>query len=157
MGKIVGKVRFGVIGCGGIARWHIESVNALDDAVLMAVCDASASLAEAFGEAYKVPHFTEPAALMASGLVDAVCICTPSGVHAQQCIAALEAGLHVVVEKPMAITPESLAAVLAAEKKAAGRLTCISQYRYSPDMIRAKEILKGGSLGKITTGDLSMK
>ena len=150
-------VRFGVIGCGGISRWHIGAIGSIPDAKLTAVCDELPERARAAGEEYGVSYYSDLSEFLQSGLADAVCICTPSGLHADICIRALRHGLHTAVEKPLAITRESLQEVLIAERKSGKKLTVLSQLRYGDGLQCAKEIIRTGGLGKITMADLSMK
>lgn len=150
-------MRFGVIGCGGIARWHMEAINDLEDAQLAAVCDASGERARSVGESYGIPYYTDASQLIHSADVDAVCICTPSGLHASLAVQALNSGKHVVVEKPLSISRVSLAEVLAAKEASGAKLMVISQLRYSPDVRKAREIICSGRLGRLTMVDLSMK
>ena len=148
-------MRFGIIGCGGIARWHAEAIKEIPRAALAAVCDADAARGRAFAGAYGVLSFTGIEQLL--GAVDAVCVCTPSGLHAVQAEQALRAGRHVVAEKPLAITPGSLERVLAAQRESGMLLCAISQLRFSPDVLEAKRLIDGGALGDILMADLSMK
>ena len=150
-------IRFGVIGCGGISRWHIHALNSIPLVKLTAVCDERPDKARAAGESLGAAFYTDANELMRSGLVDAVCICTPSGLHSDLCVNALRNGLHVVVEKPLAITRDSLREVLEAEARSEKKLMVIAQLRYGEDIKRVKTLLESGSLGKITMVDLSMK
>ena len=150
-------IRFGVIGCGGIAKWHVSAIRAIEGASVAAVCDEQPGRAEEFGRESGAAHFSDPARMFESGLVEAVCICTPSGLHAELCIKAVESGLHVVVEKPLAITRKSLEDVLEAEKRCGTKLAVISQMRYADDVKRVKKLLGEGRLGRINMVDLSMK
>ena len=150
-------IRFGVIGCGGISRWHINALSGIPYAKLKIVCDEAPDKARAIAEEFGVEHCSDANKLIESGLVDAVCICTPSWLHAGLCIKALGCGLHVASEKPLAITRDSLKEVLLAEKSSGKKLMAISQLRYGDDMKYAKTIIESGKLGKITMVDLSMK
>lgn len=151
------KLRFAIIGCGAIAQWHITAIESVENAELAAVMDANPAAAQAWGEKYSVSYFSDMESLLTQGDVDAVSICTPSGLHAELAIKALQAGKHVVVEKPMAITADSLAALLQAEQNSTGRLCPISQLRSMPDIQKAKKLIEDGALGKIVMADLSMK
>lgn len=149
------SIHFGIIGCGGIARWHANAIQSIGGAVLSAVCDADEARAAALGNEYGAPWFTDMDAMLDS--TDAVCVCTPSGLHAQQAQRALLAGKHALVEKPLAITPASLQRVIDAQRRS-GRLLCaVSQLRYSPDVLEAKRLIESGALGRILMADLSMK
>jgi len=148
-------MRFGIIGCGGIARWHADAIQSIAEATLAAVCDADAARASALGGEYGVPCFTEIKNML--DMVDAACVCTPSGLHARQAEQALLAGKHALAEKPLAITPASLERVLEAQRKSGKLLCAVSQLRFSPDVLKAKRLIEEGALGKILMADLSMK
>jgi predicted dehydrogenase len=98
-------VRLGVIGCGRISQVaHLPAAAKADGIELTAVCDASPVLSGAVGRRYGVPSFTELEAMLAAGL-DAVVVATPDRLHHEHAVAALEAGKHVLVEKPLAPEP----------------------------------------------------
>ena len=151
------RIRFGIIGCGAIAQWHITAITSVENAELAAVMDANPIVAQNWGEKYGVAYFTDIDTLLKQDNVDAISICTPSGLHAEQAIKGLKAGKHVVVEKPMAITAESLEALLQAERESDALLCPISQLRSMSDVQKAKDLIDNGELGKITMVDLSMK
>src|SRR4051812_8880899 len=101
-------VRFGIIGCGTVGPTHagaLAQLAARGRAELVAVADVVRERAEAVAKKFDVPrvygHFNE---LIADDGVEAVCVCTPSGLHAEPAVAALRAGKHAVVEKPMEVT-----------------------------------------------------
>jgi len=150
-------LRIGLIGCGGIAAWHIAAVEALPDLRLTAVCDATPAFAQKVGEKHRAEVYPDADALLGSGNVDAVAICTPSGTHAELGIKALSHHVYPIVEKPMAITPESLDALLEAEKKSRAFICPISQLRFLPDVQRVRDWMNDRALGKLTLADLSMK
>ena len=151
------KIKFGIVGCGTIAEVQMRALEMVEGAEVTAVMSASEATSRSWGEKYHVASFTDMESLLRDGDIDAVTICTPSGLHAQQAIQALQAGKHVVVEKPMAITRESLEAMLQAEKESSVSLFPICQLRLSPDVRRAKELISQGALGKLVMADLSMK
>ena len=151
------KIRFAIIGCGAIAPWQIKAIQTIETTELVAVMDANPIAAQNWGEKYDVPFFTDVDSMLSKDYIDAVSICTPSGLHAELAIKALEAGKYVVVEKPMAITEESLEALLQAERKSPAMLCPICQLRSMPDIQKAKKLIEEGTLGKIVMVDLSMK
>ncbi|MDR1531732.1 MAG: Gfo/Idh/MocA family oxidoreductase [Clostridiales bacterium] len=151
------KIKFGIIGCGNIAQWHANAIRALPNAELAAVCDSVPDMREKFGREHGVQAYASEEQLLASKEIDAVCICTPSGLHAGQAVKALRAGKHVLAEKPFAITPDSLEMVLETARKTNRKLSAVSQMRFIPDVLRAREIIRSGGLGKILLADLSMK
>lgn len=96
-------VRVGVVGCGAIGQAHLSVWRRVQGAVVGAVCDAVGARAEETARAYGCTAFTDVEVMAASGLVDAADICTPSGLHASQGLAAARQGLHVLCEKPLDI------------------------------------------------------
>ena len=148
-------VGFGIVGCGMIADFHVQALRSIADAHLIGVTDVNFAGAKIFAEKHGVLAYENYEDLLKDDAVDAVCICTPSGYHAELAKAALLAGKHVAVEKPIAMTVSDADAVIEVAK---GKLlTVISQLRFSQDVIRLKEAVQGGSLGQIRFCNLSMK
>jgi len=150
-------IRVGLIGCGGIAGWHISAIEALPETELAAVCDENQALAQKAAEEHHACLFPDAEALLSSGKVDAAAICTPSGTHAGLAIMALAYDVFPIVEKPMAITPESLDALLEAEAKSRAFICPISQLRFLPDVQKVRGWMAEKKLGDLTMADLSMK
>ena len=147
---------FGIVGCGVVADSHAEAILALDGAKLHSAASHTPARAEAFAAKYGIRACTYEE-MLADSEVDAVCICTPNGCHAQQAIAALEAGKHVVLEKPMAITTAEAEQICQAVEKTGQFLTVICQMRFSEDVRRLKELVDTRALGKLIFCELSMK
>jgi predicted dehydrogenase len=97
--------RFGIIGCGRIAPRHADSIQAIEGAKLVAVADIIESRARHFADGYGARPYLDYHDLLSDPEVEIVNICTPSGMHAGMAIEALQAGKHVIVEKPMAMNP----------------------------------------------------
>src|SRR5689334_4476188 len=106
-------LRVGVIGVAGMGLGHCWAVKTLDTSALAAVCDIDAAVADKVGGDFKVPSFTDPKEMYAAGDIDAVVIATPCGTHAPITRDALDAGMHVYLEKPMAPTYEEARALVA--------------------------------------------
>ncbi|MDF2669707.1 MAG: oxidoreductase domain protein [Paenibacillus sp.] len=126
------QVRFAVVGCGVIAKSHLIGIEQTDTAVLVAVCDANPERAKEYAETYGVRAFTAYTELLASDEVDVVCLCTPSGMHAEQTIQAAQAGKHVVCEKPMAIVLEDARRMIEICEANRVKLTTIFPRRMTP-------------------------
>ena len=148
---------FAVFGCGTISDVHARAILEIENAHFVGAADIVHSRAVAFAEKYGGVAFSDYAELLASDEVDAVCICTPSGTHADLAIEALYAGKSVVLEKPMAINVKDCDRIIEACRKTNRKLMVISQMRERPDIIRAKEIIDSGRLGKIVLCNLQMK
>ena len=92
-----GRLRFGLLGCGMIARFHADALLRIENADLVGVADVSASFAADFADQYGIAAYADYEAMLADPKIDAVCICTPSGLHKENALQALRAGKHVVL------------------------------------------------------------
>jgi UDP-N-acetyl-2-amino-2-deoxyglucuronate dehydrogenase len=152
------KIRFGVIGCGSIGPTHCGAILQIDDAELAAVADVVAEKAEKVAKKFDVTRvYHSDAELLADPEIDAVCICTPSGMHAEGAIAAMRAGKHVVVEKPMDVSLEACDRMIAAEDETGKKLAIISQHRFDAATVLVKQAIDSGKLGKIVLADATVK
>ncbi len=150
-------IKFGILGTGMASDFHAISVEKIDNAKLVGVCDMIRERAEKFAEKYPAKVYDTYDDMLASPEIDAVCICTPSGFHTEQVIRAAEAGKHIICEKPLAIKTSDVDIIINACKKNSVKLTVISQFRFSPDIAKAKSIVESGVLGKLVMCDLYMK
>lgn len=142
-------VRIGVVGVGGIGHVHVDYMHEIKRAKLTAVCDAREAVAKSVAEAKSVRAFTNPDELIASGLCDAVLIATPHFLHPTIGLAAMKAGMHVLVEKPMAVRASDADAMIAEAKARGVKLGAMFQRRTEPLWKRAREIVDSGALGNI--------
>ena len=142
-------LRFGIVGPGLVGRLHAAALARIDDARLVAVAgsrpgsERTARLAEDYGT--RAADSFE--AMIGDGSLDAVIVCTPHPLHARQAIEAARAGLHVVVEKPMALTAADCSAMIAAADEAGVVLSVISQRRWQPAAQRVKAAIDEGRIG----------
>jgi len=142
-------LRIGLVGAGAISTQHIEAIEALPATRLVAVASASEARARAAGEAHGVPWTTRVEELLARPDVDAVAICSPSGLHAAQALEALRAGKHVLVEKPVALRVADADAVIAEAVTRGLVAAVVSQRRYEPAVRALKAAVDAGSLGRV--------
>jgi len=139
-----------VIGAG-VGRLHIEEgyVPHRDKLRVLALCDLNEERLREIGDAFDIPRRTTSLdEVLAMEDIDIVDICTPSGLHAEQTIAALKAGKNVVCEKPVAGSLAEIDRVIQAEAASKGRVMPIFQYRYGDGLQRAKRIIDSGIAGK---------
>jgi predicted dehydrogenase len=139
------QLRVGVIGCGTVAQiMHLPYLRSLPDLYkIAAICDLSPSMLHHIGEQYGVPddrRYTDFHAVLASD-VDAVLVLTP-GSHAPQCIAAAQAGKHILVEKPLCFTLREADEIIAAVKQANVKLMVAYMKRYDPGYRYAQQVVK---------------
>ena len=151
--------KFGVVGCGSIGPTHGAAIRQIpQEAELIAVADILPERAKAMAEKFDVKRlygsFNE---LLADKDLDVICICTPSGMHAEMAIAAMEGGKHVVIEKPMEVTLEACDRMIAAEDRTGKTLTVISQHRFDAATQLVKDAIDSGKLGKIIMADAHVK
>ncbi|MEC0125812.1 Gfo/Idh/MocA family protein [Paenibacillus pabuli] len=144
------KIKVAVFGCGAIAeRRHIPEYAANENVELVAFADPIVERAEKMAETYGGKAYSSYEELLASEEVDAVSVCTPNYLHASMSIAAANAGKHVLVEKPMAVSTEEGEQMIEAAKKNGVYLMVGHNQRLMPPHVKAKEILDSGKLGKV--------
>jgi len=144
------NIRVGVIGCGSIAKYrHLPEYQVNPNVELTAVCDINQERAIETAEKYGVLFYTDYKELLKSGKVDAVSVCTPNYLHAPITIDALEAGLHVLCEKPMATSKEEAEAMIAAAEKSGKKLMIGHNQRFVPSHQKARQLIANGEVGKI--------
>ncbi len=151
------SIGFGIVGCGMIADIHAQALRSLCGVRLVGVTDVNFTNAKAFAEKHGASAYETYEQMLSDENIDAVCICTPSGYHAEQAKKALLAGKHAAVEKPIAMTAQEADSVIEAANQSGKLLTVISQLRFSPDIIRLKEAVQNGRFGKIHFCNLYMK
>ncbi|MHB8125741.1 MAG: Gfo/Idh/MocA family protein [Desulfitobacteriaceae bacterium] len=151
------KMRFAIIGCGRIAPKHAESIVALSEAKLVAVCDIIPEYAQAFADKYGAEPYTDYREMLKRTDIDVVTIATPSGLHAEIGIAVAEAGKHVMVEKPMAMTLKTADALIVACCKAGVKLAVIFQNRFNKSIKLLRKALEDGRFGKLTHGQATVR
>jgi predicted dehydrogenase len=142
-------IRVGILGGGGISDTHARAAAAIPGVEVVAVHGDNAEKARRLAAAHRVPDYPTVEAFLAHRPMDVVAIGSPSGCHAEQAVACARAGLHVLVEKPMAVTVESATALVESCEAAGVRLGVFFQDRMQPDFVRLKAFLDGGGLGRI--------
>lgn len=147
-------IKFAIIGCGRIAQRHAEHIN--NNGLLSAVCDVDEQKADALAKKYSTKSYYNITDLLSGDReIDVVSICTPNGLHAKHAIQALNAGFHVLCEKPMAISVFDCGEMIKAAEKANKRLFAIKQNRFNPPVVAVKKAIDEGRLGKIYSIQLS--
>ncbi|MGQ9732184.1 MAG: Gfo/Idh/MocA family protein [Candidatus Zipacnadales bacterium] len=151
-------IGFGIIGCGMIAPFHAKSVLAAEGAELVACCDIVEEKAKAFAQEYGIKYvYRDLEDMLRQDDVQAVCICTPSGLHAQHGIAAAQAGKHIMCEKPLDVTLEAIDALIRTAEECKVKLGGIFQRRTYPVSHLVRDAVRTGKIGKVVLGDCYQK
>jgi predicted dehydrogenase len=150
---------FAIVGCGRIARRHADLIGRgqIAGARLAAVCDIVSERAAEFGATYGVPHFADMHDMMGQPDIDVVVVLTESGNHAAHTIALAPHGKHIVVEKPMALSVADADAMIAACEQAGVRLFVVKQNRFNVPVVKAREALEAGRLGRLVLGTVRVR
>lgn len=151
--KLNGTIHVGIIGCGGIANAkHMPALSRQKDVEMVAFCDKRIERAEKSAKAFGTKDakiYTDYKELLADPAIDVVHICTPNREHSFMTVDALEAGKHVMCEKPMAKTYAEAKAMLDAAKRTGMKLTIGYQNRQTPATLYVKKACENGELGDI--------
>jgi predicted dehydrogenase len=150
------KLRTAIIGCGKVGHLHAAALKDLPESEFVAVCARSPEKARAFSDKYKVAAFTDVSEMIAKAKVEALCICTPHPEHAAPVIAAAKAGVHSLIEKPLAASLADCDAMLAVAKANKVILSTVSQRRFYPCCDRIHRAIQDGKLGKPVLGTANM-
>ncbi|NMA62108.1 MAG: Gfo/Idh/MocA family oxidoreductase [Firmicutes bacterium] len=142
------QLKVAVIGCGNVSVVHLPPIVESEVAKLIAVCDTKQDRAKTTGEKYNVPWYTNYQDVL-DLKPDAIHICTPHNTHAEITIAAAKRGIHVLTEKPMAVSLADADAMIAAAEEHNVKLGVIFQNRYNASSQATKEVVQSGQLGKI--------
>lgn len=140
-------VRFAIVGPGKVAQLHADALARIPGATLAAVVGRNEARADALAAPHHAATHRTLEALLAHGGVDAVILCTPHPFHAEQGLEAARAGLHVVVEKPIALEPEAAERMLATAEDTGVVLSVISQRRWYEAVRRVKDAIEMGRIG----------
>ena len=148
---------FGIVGVGMIASFHAKALGEISGARLAACFDVTPERSEAFAREYACTPMDTLDHLLSDPAVDAVIICTPSGLHLEPALAAAAAGKHLVIEKPLEITPERCDQIIAAARENNVRLAGIFPSRFSDGALQIKGAIDAGRFGRLTVLDAAVK
>ena len=144
------KIRFGVIGGSGMARGHMEGVTKNENAELVAFCELDdGRIAEVKALYPDIAVYKDYKEMLRCG-IDAVIVVSPDQLHREMCVEALSLGLHVLCEKPLALTEEDAAAIRDAAAASDKKFMVGQICRYTPSFVKAKELVDAGRIGDLT-------
>ena len=150
------KVNVGIIGCGKVAHLHAAALNRLPEANFTAVTDRIPERTQAFAERYRVKAYSDIQDMVSAAGIEAVIVCTPHPVHAESTIQAAQAGIQVLIEKPMASSLADCDAMLNAANDAGVKLGVVSQRRLYEPVQRVKQAIDAGKIGQPILGTVTM-
>lgn len=140
--------RIGVIGCGTIGQTHLDAYRA-NGIAPTALADANPTALAAATGTYGGQGFSDPAHLLASGSIDAVSVCTPPASHPEIVTTALEAGIAILCEKPLATAVAAAEAMVATADRTGVLLAVGFCHRYQPQIERLRDLIQAGDLGTV--------
>jgi predicted dehydrogenase len=145
-------IRIGVVGVGAIAQIaHIPVLSKIRGAQLVALCDNDRPKARSLADRFGVPDvFTDIEDLLEFDELDAVVISTPNHLHEPHALSALQAGVHVLCERPLAMTSRGIERILAAAQRADKKVVAALNHRFRSDVQALDRFLRGGELGRLT-------
>ena len=149
--------QIGLIGSGNITQTHARAASAILGAQISAIYGTNPQTVTRLATEHQATPYHAFADFLAHKPMDLVILGTPSGLHAQQGIAAAQQGLHVLTEKPIDITTKNADALIAAAEKSNVKLAVIFQDRLKPNILRLKQWLERGLLGKPLLVDARVK
>ena len=143
------KVRYGIVGVGGMGSGHAKALQSIEEAALSAVCDIVPEVAKGVGTLYGIPWCTDYHELIDRSDVDAVMVATPHYFHPEVAIYAMEKGKPVISEKPIAVTVSAADAMVATAKRTGVPFGVMFQTRTEPIWRAARQIVESGRLGEV--------
>jgi len=150
-------MRFGIIGAGMIGHFHAKAVTAMAGGTLHSVFDRREEPARKFAAEFGAKPFWNLADFLADTELDIVTVCTPSGAHLDPSLAALNAGKHVICEKPLEVTVERIDLLIAAAKANGKTLAAVLNRRFHPGMDAFKAAAAAGRFGILTSASCYVK
>ncbi len=142
-------LRLGLIGAGAIAQTYFQSLPVTPEVKLEAVVDIRPDAAGAAAEAFKCKAFSSYKELAAAEICDAVVICTPPDTHPDIAAWFLQRGVHVLCEKPLAMSLEHAQTMFEAADASDALLTMASKFRFVDDIVKAKSLMDSGAIGEV--------
>ena len=148
------KIHIALLGCGGIAQTHLEAMAHVSRIQLEAVQDISAEAAERAARKYNVTAVAKPKEIFQNKMIDAVVLCVPPVYHFDLLKEAIEAGKHVICEKPFTLTLKDAEEIKKLSKKSGKLVMMASKFRFVEDVIEARKLVKSGIIGDIVMAEV---
>ena len=143
------KLRYAVVGAGGIGRHHAEVASRLEEYELVAVADVVEERARELASRFNARAYANYVEMLEREQLDVVSVCTPHPAHAEVAIEAMKRGVNVLTEKPMAATVSQCLAMIGEARKRGVKLGVVFQNRFEPRIRKAKRMVDAGELGDV--------
>ncbi|MDF1575577.1 MAG: Gfo/Idh/MocA family oxidoreductase [Bacteroidales bacterium] len=150
------RLKTALAGLGKVTEMHARALVNLKESEFTAVCSRSKEKALAFSARYGVKAYTDVSEMVAKEQIDVVIICTPHPNHREPTLAAMEAGAHVLIEKPLASSLEDCDAMIEASKACGKQIGVVCQRRWYPPAMRVRKAIDAGKIGKPVFGTVNM-
>jgi predicted dehydrogenase len=150
-------MKFGIIGAGMIGHFHAKAITAMTGGELHSVFDLRQEAAEKLASEYGAKAYSDMDSFLADSALEIVTVGTPSGAHLDPSLAALNAGKHVICEKPLEVTIERIDEMMAAAKANGKTLAAVLNRRFHPGMDTFKKAADEGRFGRLTSASCYVK
>jgi UDP-N-acetyl-2-amino-2-deoxyglucuronate dehydrogenase len=150
------RLRTALVGCGKVGQIHARALGRLAESEFVAACDVDLHRAVQVGATFGVQPYSDFRAMLADARVEAVFIATPHPLHAEPAVQAAEAGVHALVEKPLAASLDDCDRMLDAAQRAGTTLGVISQRRWYEPVLRMRSAIGAGKIGRPILGTFVM-
>lgn len=150
------KIRFGILTYGKVAHLHAQALRSVPGIELAAVWGRNPEKREQFAKTYGIESYDDISAMIREAHIDAVVVASPHPQHTEHSLEALEAGAHVIIEKPMALLTDDCDRIIHTAAKNKKKLGVISQRRWYPAVRRIREAIDTGKLGKPMIAQVTM-
>jgi UDP-N-acetyl-2-amino-2-deoxyglucuronate dehydrogenase len=150
-------MKFGIVGAGMIGHFHAKAITAMTGGSLHSVFDLRAEAAEKLATEYGAKAYSDMADFLADPELEIITVGTPSGAHLEPSLAALNAGKHVICEKPLEITTERIDQLIEAAARNGKTLAAVLNRRFHPGMDAFKKAADAGRFGTLTSASAYVK
>jgi len=150
------RLKTGIVGCGKVAGIHAAALTAIPGSLFTAVCGRNETRTNEFAAKFGVKAYTSVSDMVTKEKLDMVTICTPHPEHKKPTVEALQAGAHVLIEKPLASSLEDCDAMLSVATETGKQTGVISQRRFYSPCLRLKRAIDEGKIGKPALGVVLM-
>lgn len=150
-------MKFGIVGCGHIAKKHAEALQQMENSKLVAVCDKIPENMEPYTNMYGVKSYTDFDKMLEDPELQVVNICTPSGTHASLAVKAAQAKKHVIIEKPIALTLVDAKLIIDTCKANDVKLSVVHPNRFRPVVMELTQLFKDGLFGMLSHSNATVR